>query len=312
MKNELDRIVKEELKRPKFLAHVIFPDHKYEDKEFYKDNSPKRHDMEIYTMLMARKSLEYRPVTFTDEFAFSLHTRGSDYCRRSEVSEGNYGYLTENSQGLIIFNDKFYEAICSRNVDDSMFEKIKEEMDNLHTSKGFYNWNSRSEISGSPKVCHRFLYECPKGSNDYHMLECLARYRADKIKEFNQWLEFKGMSPNEDPSAKEPLLVSVNIIDKLSTLKKYLRSINSLDVSDAIKSGIMGYRIKQAIDFIVELRKEKQRTSDIGVRAVNLSPQGDLNSLPIKLEDIRYFFSYGNERPSSAKMLISPENRFKQ
>ena len=71
----MDKIVEKEVGRPKFLAHVIFPEHQYKREE--QDHlKAQRYDKQIYDKLQAGETIEYQPASFSDEFAFSLHAGG--------------------------------------------------------------------------------------------------------------------------------------------------------------------------------------------------------------------------------------------
>jgi hypothetical protein len=91
-------------------------------------------------------------------------------------------------------------------------------------------------------------------------------------------------SENADKEERKELM------DKLIVTNQVIKKVNGMPLQNFIKSRKLGFStIETSIESIYDVRKGEFADDPImGIRVVQLLPDGNLTSLPIKLEDVRY------------------------
>ena len=324
----VSKLLTKEAKRSKLLAHVIFSSGRFKgvvsDKAYWH-----RKDLELFRKLSQGEVIGYIPSYYSFEFALSLHVWNVPH------GELSFGYKNKDAQGMIIFNDKFYDELCV-GVSDTNLLKLFYNILELCTKYGFTTWGSHTwiEKNRAPPQGHRLLYAPNDNINNdfvgYKILRRLAEYRMTKIKEFDKWLEYKG-----DDASGNPILEPVNIMDKLTPLLPFLKSINGIPLHLAIEKyggggiyfailSVIGLRAgtKYKLSQVPHIKKLEELynkenlfqlsasnlfSTNTGARALQLTKSGDLRAVPYSLEDVRYFITYDGKDWKNAKVLISPK-----
>jgi len=91
-------------------------------------------------------------------------------------------------------------------------------------------------------------------------------------------------SENADKEERKELM------DKLIVTNQVIKKVNGMPLQNFIRQRKLGFStVKKSVESIYEVRKGEFSDDPImGIRVVRLLPDGNLTSLPIKLEDVRY------------------------
>ena len=117
--------------RSKMLfSHVIFSRRRPDKKSGWKVIDNVNYAANVLSELQKGRSVCYQPpnLYFDYEVGFSLHCTGIQL-----IGDYMFTLNDETAQGVIVFNQKFYDKICSRNsdVEDSELEEIVKKLNEI-------------------------------------------------------------------------------------------------------------------------------------------------------------------------------------
>ncbi|MBI2499297.1 hypothetical protein HYV88_03590 [Candidatus Woesearchaeota archaeon] len=267
----INKIIEEEQqRRPKFLAHAIVGKRKINI----------RADLAMYACFKEGKEVKYSPVDIgesEEEDYFVPDAAMSLWPWRYQTTFWTPGGL----QGAILFDDRFYDKICSPKITtEDLIEAFKITLASSTLNKMFgLNHSTLIELGINPIPVENAIKSISKYVERYNGVS-LNSFRKEKFECLLDRIGF-GLEGIIALRYGDPRRTGINIH---SDARNYLKEGNIL-AACAINRGPQDF--------------------DTGIRAFRLNPDGNLESLSFGREDVRYLFSFDFEK-GKEEILMSP------